>query len=204
MSTPPPALRGTVALDAHRVAGLLREQVPEELLSKLVGDKPKRFLVHGAGVAGGARGDVLQLLGEYPVEGIKPPLGSASVAFQSALDQSGDGGLGAAHWPVQQDDALFGAVAVRGALEHVDQAHQRDVEPEDGIFAFSDFILEEVVDHDLLFVVHVLVLAVRQDHVVHSLEGRTDHGRVFGDYLQVILEGALPVEVFVFFFVLER
>jgi hypothetical protein len=54
---------------------------------------------------------------------------------------------------VQQDDALLGAVAHRRALEHVDQAHQRDVEAEDRVLAVVDGVVEEVVVDDLLLVV---------------------------------------------------
>ena len=44
---------------------------------------------------------------------------------------------------MQQDDALLGAVALGGALEDVDQLHQRAVEAEDRVLAAVVAVVEE-------------------------------------------------------------
>jgi hypothetical protein len=58
---------------------------------------------------------------------------------------------------VQEDDSALGAVALGGGLEHVDEAHQRDVEAVDGVAAPVGLVAEEAVAGDLLLVVDVLL-----------------------------------------------
>jgi hypothetical protein len=100
---------------------------------------------------------------------------------------------------VQQDDALLRAVALGRGLEHVDQPHERDVEPEDGVLAVVELVLEEVVADELLLGVGVLLGAVADDHVVATLVGvARDLGLVLDDgevLLERPLPGELPVQV---------
>jgi hypothetical protein len=105
---------------------------------------------------------------------------------------------------VQQDDAFLGAVAHGGGFEHRHQAHQRDVEAEDRVFATVDFVVEEPVVDDLLLVVDVLLGAVRDEHVVEPLMRSACDSGVVPHQVEVFLEGPRPVQVFVAFEVLER
>ena len=59
------------------------------------------------------------------------PASVLRVLFQAALQQPGDGALGAADRAVQQQHAPLGAVALGGRLEGVHQLHQRPVEAVD-------------------------------------------------------------------------
>ncbi len=68
------------------------------------------------------------------------------------LEEAGDGALGAADRPVQQQDPALGPVPVRGALEDVDQVVQGPVEPEDRVLALAHRVVEEAVADPLLLV----------------------------------------------------
>ena len=52
---------------------------------------------------------------------------------------------------MEEDDALLGPVSLGRRLEDVDEAHQRDVEAEDGVRAAVQFVLEEVVPRTSFF-----------------------------------------------------
>jgi hypothetical protein len=105
---------------------------------------------------------------------------------------------------VQQDDALLGPVALGRRLEDVHEAHQRDVEAEDGVRAAVLLVLEEVVADELLLVVDVLLGPVADDHVVEALVRVARDLRPLTDELQVLFEGPLPVELLVELQVLHR
>ena len=149
-------------------------------------------------------GDVRQLLRHVPLVGVERALGRARVLLEALLEQARDGRLRRADRAVQQDDALLGAVALRRRLEDVDQLHERDVEAVDRVAPAVLLVLEEVVADQLLLVVDVLFLAVRQDHVVDALERGARDLRVLADDLQVVLEGAVPVQLLVLAVVLQR
>jgi CrcB protein len=105
---------------------------------------------------------------------------------------------------VKEDDALFGPVALGGGFEHVNEAHQRDVEAEDGVLSPVDLVLEEVVADQLLLVVDVLFGAVADDHVVDALERVTSDLGPRANDLQVVFERPFPREVAVQREILER
>jgi hypothetical protein len=192
-----------VTLDVDGVLLAAEAQVAEGADAPLERDQPERLLVHRAGEAVAVAGDRLQLLRQEPLEAVEGALGGAAVLFDAALDEAGDRRLGRPDGPVQQDDAPLGAVARGRALEDVDEPHERDVEPEEGVLAAVLLVLEEVVADDPLLVVDVLLLAVRQDHVVHALVGGPGDLGVLPDDLEVVLERAFPVELLVFTEVLE-
>ena len=73
--------------------------------------------------------------------------------------------------PCKQEHAPLGPVALRGALEDVDQAHQGPLEAEDGVLALEVEVLEELVADVLLLVDDDLFGAVAEDHVVEALIG---------------------------------
>ena len=91
----------------------------------------ERLLVHRA--VGEGLPAVEPLLA--PAVGVEAPLVGPRVALQPLLEQPGDRALGAADRAVQQQDAALGPVAVGGALEDVDQVHQRPLEAEDRVLA---------------------------------------------------------------------
>jgi len=93
---------------------------------------------------------------------------------------------------VQQNDAPLGPVAFGCRLEHVHQAHQRDVEPEHGVLAVINLVAEEVVPNQLLLVVDVLLGAVGDHHVVDALERVARDLRALTNDGQVVFEAALP------------
>ncbi len=105
---------------------------------------------------------------------------------------------------MKENDALFGAICLRGALEDVDQLHQRNVEAIDGVAPAIRLVVEEVVADQPLLVVDVLRLPVAEDHVVDALEGRAGDARVLTHDLQVVLERPVPVELLEARLVLER
>ena len=146
----------------------------------------QRFLVHRAG----------ELFAVYdPGEGIHRALVAARIGFQALLQQAHDRALARADRTVQQQHAPLGPIAVRGGLEELHQLHQRSIQAEHGISASTDRVVEEIVVDDLLPVLGVAVRAVREDHVVHALERGARHSGVSFEDLQVIREGAVPVEL---------
>src|SRR6218665_2521137 len=200
------AARGAqLAARGDGVAALRGGQLRERLGAPLAGDEVERLLVHRAlhllahgAVAIGA------LLVDGPAERVGGALGRLGVLLQALLEQARDGGLGGAHGAVQEDDALFRAVALGRGLEDVDELHERHVQAEDGVPAAELLVGEEVVADELLLVVDVLALPVGEDHVVDPLEGGAGHLGILPDDVEVVLEGALPVEFRVDLRVLER
>ena len=156
----------------------------------LQGNEVERLLVHGAPLhrlvaAGGEVG--------APAVGIEGALLLVRVDLEPLLQQPGDGGLGGAHRAVQEQDALLRAVAVGRGLDVVDEPHERSVEPEDGVAAVVDGIVEEPVVGVPLVLARVLGHPVREDHVVEPLVGVARHPRVRHDDLHVVGERARPV-----------
>ncbi len=128
-----------------------------------------------------------------PGEGEEHALVGARVFLQAALEQAGDGALGRADRAVQQQHAAFGAVALGGRLEGVDQLHQRAVEAVDAVAVLGGELGEELVADDLFLVLVDLLGAVRQDHVVEALVGGAGHLGVLAHDVQVLLERPFPV-----------
>ena len=93
---------------------------------------------------------------------------------------------------MQQENASFGAIALRRGFEDVDELHQRHVESEDSVATAGGLVEEEVVARELLLVVEVFALTVRGDHVVDALEGGPRDLGALPDDLQVVLETPLP------------
>ena len=186
------------------LAGHVDAQLDQRLVAPLDRDQAQRLLVHRALEQRRPAGDVLQRLGQHPLVGVERALGRARVLLEAALDEARDGRLRAADRPVQQDHAPLGAVALGRALQHADQPHERDVEAVDGVAPAVVLVLEEVVADEPLLVVDVLFLAVGQDHVVDALERGAGHRRVLADQVEVVLEGARPVELGVLLEVLQR
>ena len=200
-----PAGRIEIAFDVDALLpGLVDPQLEQRLVAPLRRHEAQRLLVHRALEGRGAGRDVGQLLGQHPVVGVERPLGRPRVLLHPALHQPGDGRLRAADRPVQQDHAALGAVALGRALQHADEPHERDVEAEDGVAPGVLLVLEEVVADEPLLVVDVLLLPVRQDHVVDALEGAARDRRVLANQRQVVLEAAAPVELGELLQVLER
>src|SRR6185369_9187310 len=190
-----------VALGNLEVAAVL--DVGEDPRAPLTGDEVERLLVHGALHALLVERAVGALLLDVPAEGVGRALGRLAVLLHALLEEAGDGALARAHRSVEEDDALLGAVQLRGGLEDVHQLHQRDVEAEDRVAAAEALVAEEVVADELLLVVDVLRLPVAEDHVVDPLEGGAGHPRVLANQIQVVLEAPLPVQLRVLLAVLE-
>jgi hypothetical protein len=104
---------------------------------------------------------------------------------------------------VQEDDASLGPVTLRCALQHADEPHEGNVEAIDGVAPTVLIVLEEVVANQPLLVVDVLLLPVRQDHVVDALEGIAGDGGVLLDDGQVIFERTRPVQLGVLLQILQ-
>src|SRR5271157_6048924 len=101
-----------------------------------------------------ALGDRLLTVGSelLPAEAEKSPRLDARVALQPLLDQPRNGALRASYRPVQEQHTPLGAVAVRGALEDVDQVDHRPFQAINRIFAGVVGILEKLVPQQLLLV----------------------------------------------------
>src|SRR5690606_5031919 len=185
-------------------AGLGRAELAVVPRTPFLGDEVERLFVHGA------RHDLLvhravgPLLVEHPVEGVEGAFRRLGIRLQALLQQAGDGRLGGADRPVQEDDASFGAVALGGSLEDVDELHQGNVEPVDGVLAAVGLVQEEVVPDELLLVVDVFGFPMGNVHVVQPLESRTSDLGVLLDDAEVVLEGTLPVQLLIGFVVLHR
>ncbi len=193
------ARRAQLALHRHPegTVGQLFVYLPQNLFAQRIRDEVQRLLVHGAvDVALAFRGLVA------PPEGVQRALGRAGVVLDPLLEQAHHGALGAAHRPVQQQDALLRAVALRRRLEDVDHLHQRLLEPVDGVGALVLDIVEELVAQCLALVLGVLLHTVRHDHVVHALERRARDARATHDQLEIVVEGPRPVQLLKLFDVL--
>ena len=175
----------------------------KRLLAPLERDEAQRILVHRRGEHLVPAGDVRQLLRHVPFVGVERALGRARILLEALLEQARDRRLRRADRAVQEDDALLRAVALRRRLEDVDQLHQRNVEAVDGVAPAVLLVLEEVVADQLLLVVDVLFLSIRQDHVVDALERGARDLRVLAHDLQVVLERAGPVQLLVLAEVLQ-
>jgi hypothetical protein len=174
------------------VAGLLGE-LGVDPLAPLLRDQVERLLVHGAGHELAALHAVEVGPLHVPAEGVERPVRRPRVRLQPLLEQPGDGRLRGADRAVQEEDALLRPVSLGRALEDVHELHERDVEAVDGVLAAELGVGEEVVADELLLVVEVLRLPVRQDHVVDALVGRPRDLGVLPHDLEVVLERAFPV-----------
>src|SRR5262249_34291647 len=101
--------------------------------------------------------------------------------------------LRGADWAMQQQHALLGAVALSGALEEIDQPHQRDLETKDGVVLIERRVAKELVANQALLGIYELLSAKRHDHVVDSLERIPRYMGILCDNVQVLTERARPV-----------
>ena len=125
----------------------LRPEGFDQVGPVLGGDQVERLLVHRAVDEG--VGAIEPFLA--PAVGIERPVVGLGVVLQPFFEQAGDGALGRADRPVQEQNPALGSVPVRGALEDVDEVVQGPVEPEDRVLAPVRRVVEEVVmDHLLL------------------------------------------------------
>ena len=115
----------------------------------LVRDQVERLLVHravGEGLV--AVGPVLP-----PAEGVeRARRRSASTRSSPFLSSRAIVLLELPTGPCRSRTRALGAVAVGGALEDVDEIHQRPLQPEDGVLAVVVGVLEELVADELLLV----------------------------------------------------
>ena len=176
-------------------------ELGEEILTMLDGHKVQWLLVHRA-LLPLALGHLTPVecsgildAAKEPVVGIDGARIGLRVVFQSLFQAAHNRGLGGTHRAVEQQDALFGAVAFGGTLKEVDQAHQGNFEAEDRIIAIEGFIREEAVADQALLGVNKLFRAVRHDHVVDALKRIAGHLRVAHDKIQVIRKRSAPVEL---------
>ncbi len=166
----------------------------EEVGAELGGDESEGFLVHGAVDVGLGAVD----LDFLPAEGVEGARVGAGVVLHALFEESGEGALGASDGSVEEEDATFGAVAVGGGLEDVDEAEEGFFEAEDGIVAVLDGVIEEVVAGDLFLVDDGFLGAEAEDHVVEALIGGAGDLGVGPDDVEVFGEGAVPVGFLVF------
>ncbi len=179
-------------------------QLGVDLDAPVLRHEVQRLLVHGAGHDLPAALPVETGALHVPGEGVERSVRGLGIGLEPLLEEAGDGGLGGSHRAVEQDDALLRPVALGGALEDVDELHEGDVEPVDGVLAAELGVGEEVVADEPLLVVDVLGLPVAQDHVVDALEGGPRHLRVLTNDPEVVLERPLPVLLRVALAVLHR
>ncbi len=192
-----------IAVDAHLELVVRQTKLVDGLRPPVRRDEPQRLLVHRAREPVDVVVDAG--LGQaHPFEREERAVRRARVLLRPLLEEARDGALRGAHRPVQEDDALLRAVSLGGGLEHVHQAHQRDVEAEDGVGAGVLLVLEEVVTDELLLVVDVLLGPVADDHVVKPLVRVARHLRLFANDSQVLLEAAFPVQLAIQLEILHR
>ncbi len=198
-----PAGRIQIALDEDRVLIVAEAEIFECLGAPVGGNEAQWIFVHRRGEDFVSAGDVRQLLGHVPVVGVERAVVGARILLEALLEQASDGRFRRADRTVQEDHALLGAVALSRRLEDVDQLHERDVEAVNGVAPTMLLVLEEVVADQLLLVVDVLFLPVRQHHVVDALERRSRDLRVLSYDGEIILERARPVQLLVLAVVLK-
>ena len=166
----------------------------DDVFAGVAGDEEEGFFVHGA------RGP-LELFAffavafVFPGEGVEGAAVGAGVAFKAFFEEAGDGGFGGADGAVEEEDAFVGSEPLGGGFEDVDEAFEGFVEAEDGIAAVVDGVGEEVVLDDVGFEEGVFFKAVADDHVEDALEGVARDTGVFGDDIEVVVEGTVPVLV---------
>ena len=123
-------------LDAISARGHFGVQPRQDFLAEALWNQMQRLLIHGA---------PLRALLSGPAERIQRAGVLGAVSLQALFQQPGDRALAAADGAVQQQHALFDAIALRGALEGVDQHAQGLVETEHGVFAVIFRVAEEAV-----------------------------------------------------------
>ncbi len=180
------AERAELAVDPHLVvvAGSAAVELCAHILAEARRNHVQRLFVHGAPlhrVAGG------------PAQRVQRPVVAGRIALQPLFDHASDRALAAAHRAVQQQHALFDAVALGGALEGVDQHAQRAVESEDRVASAIDWIAEKEVAGPPFAELLVGFRPVRHDHVVYPLECVASHPRVVPHQIQVFFKRPLPV-----------
>src|SRR5262245_9055232 len=110
------------------------------------------------------------------------------------LEQPGDCAFAAADRAVEKQHALLDAVALRGALQSVDQVLQWLVEAKHRVATLVVRVVEELVVNPLdaarLF---IHGRAGGRDHVIHTLEGIAGDFRLLTDEIEVLLECADPI-----------
>ncbi len=171
-------------LDAILAGGHFGVEPAEDFLAEAVRNQVQGLLVHGA--------PLRALLGG-PAERIQCASILGAIALQAFFQQPGDRALAAAHGAMQQQHALFDAIALRGAFESVDQHAEGLVETEHGVFAMIFRVAEEGVADVALAKRLVGLAAVRHDHVVHALEGVSRYAGLAANQVEILFESPLPI-----------
>ena len=83
--------------------------------------------------------------------------------------------------PCRSRTALFGAVALGGGFEGVDEVVQMAIQAVDGVAVPAGKFGEELVARHFFLLFVTLFGAVRQDHVVQPLVGGAGHFGMFAD-----------------------
>ena len=125
-----PARRVDVALDLDLEVVVAELELVDRLVAPLARDQAQRLVVHRRREHLAAAGELAQRARQRPVVRVERAVGRARVLLDALLELARDRRLRRADRAVQQDDAALGAVALRRALQHVHQPHQRHVEAE--------------------------------------------------------------------------
>ncbi len=169
-------------------------ELGQNFTAHFFGQEFQWLFVHGAGY--------FCSIFEDPGIGVHDPFGGAGIEFQALFEQASDCGFGGAHWAVQQNHALFGAVAACGGFEHLHEFHQVDVQAKNRVATVAVGIVKKFIAGDFFLVFGVFFAAKGHHHVVDTLKGGAGHFGVFGYDIEVLFVAAFPPEFLKFFGIL--
>ena len=182
-----------VAAVAHELVDQLAALIRRNQMQRLFAHRTRQFVVDER------KNFLLDIVRDIrPRKRVHRAFRPLGVFFEALLEEAHDRTLRAADRPVQQDDAMFGAVIPGGRLEDVDQMIKALIDSIDGVAPIVTVVAEEAVSSDLLFVFEVVVHPVGEDHVVNPLERIPRDPRIFLNQFEVVLKRALPIEFLVF------
>ena len=147
----------------------------------------QRLFVHRAPM------HLVRILAVDPAQGIQRPFVSPRILLQTLLQQSNNRALAATDRTVQQQHPLLDSVFIGSALQRVDKLVQRTAEAVDRVPAVVVGIVEEAVAVVLLTPLLFDFYAVRKDHVVQTLVGRTRDLGMLSNDVEILLETSDPI-----------
>ena len=181
-------------------------ELANKALAQLGRDEVQRVFVHGARLPVGflelRRVEVVSLT-QVPVEGVECAIVGARVVLKPLFQAAHNRRLRRADRSVEQQHALFGAIALRGGLEEIHQAHQGNLKAKDCIVLIERQIAKELVADQALLGVDKLLGAVRHNHVVDALKRISRYHRILRNDIQILTERTRPVQLLEFFAILH-
>src|SRR3989338_242432 len=104
---------------------------------------------------------------------------------------------------MKKNNSFFRAISSGSGLKNVHQFHQGEINAKQGIFPIFAGIFKEFIMNDLLFILVVLLIAVRKNHVMQPLKSATRNFGIISENLEIFLKTQLPVEILIDFLLFQ-